>query len=204
MLRIRDTRKWSDVGVRGLRFSLADNWSRASRPTSRKRLGEPFFTTKGQAGTGLGLWVTRSILSRYGGNLQLRSSTSKNGHGTVFSIFLPTNMRPLAVACRPAPAGVSRGVAYQSCLQRSQAHRSEPAAPVKPLAAERRLGVTPRLLRCCGRLALARIFLGDGLRHDIVVIHLHMKTSPALGHRRQAWTVTEHFRHRNLGANNRG
>ncbi len=97
ILRIRDTRKWSDVGVRGLRFSIADNGSGISAD-ARRRLGEPFFTTKGQAGTGLGLWVTRSILSRYGGNLQLRSSTSEDGHGTVFSIFLPTNMRPLVVA----------------------------------------------------------------------------------------------------------
>ncbi len=100
ILRIRDTRKWSDVGVRGLRFSVADNGSGIS-PDARRRLGEPFFTTKGQAGTGLGLWVTRSILSRYGGNLQLRSSTSEEGHGTVFSIFLPTNMRPLVVATSP-------------------------------------------------------------------------------------------------------
>jgi two-component system NtrC family sensor kinase len=102
ILRIRDTRKWSDVGVRGLRFSLADNGPGIS-PDARRRIGEPFFTTKGQAGTGLGLWVTRTILSRYGGNLQLRSSTSENGHGTVFSIFLPTNMRPQPVAASPHP-----------------------------------------------------------------------------------------------------
>ena len=96
ILRIRDTRKWSDLGVRGLRFSIADNGSGISA-NARRRLGEPFFTTKGQAGTGLGLWVTRSILSRYGGDLQLRSSTSEERHGTVFSLFLPTNMRPLVV-----------------------------------------------------------------------------------------------------------
>ncbi len=96
VLRIRDARKWSDRGVRGLRFSVADNGSGIS-PEARKRLGEPFFTTKGHAGTGLGLWVTRSILSRYGGSLQVHSSNSEERHGTVFSMFLPTNMRPLAV-----------------------------------------------------------------------------------------------------------
>jgi signal transduction histidine kinase len=96
-LRIRDTRKWSDSGVRGLRFSVADNGSGIS-PDARRRLGQPFFTTKGHAGTGLGLWVTRSILNRYGGLLQLRSSVSDERHGTVFSVFLPTNMRPLVVA----------------------------------------------------------------------------------------------------------
>jgi two-component system, NtrC family, sensor kinase len=96
VLRIRDGRKWSAPGGRGLRFSIADNGPGISSEV-RKRLGEPFFTTKGHAGTGLGLWVTRSILSRYGGNLQVHSSTSKERHGTVFSIFLPTNMPPLAL-----------------------------------------------------------------------------------------------------------
>jgi signal transduction histidine kinase len=96
MIRIRHAHKWSDPGVRGLRLSVADNGSGIS-PEVRKRLGEAFFTTKGHAGTGLGLWVTRSILSRYGGSLQVRSSISEERHGTVFSVFLPTNMRPLAV-----------------------------------------------------------------------------------------------------------
>jgi len=76
-------------------------------PEARTRLGEPFFTTKGQAGTGLGLWVTRSILNRYGGNLQLRSSVSEDGHGTVFRVFLPTNMRPLVVATGSYPRSTS-------------------------------------------------------------------------------------------------
>lgn len=96
-LRIRDTRKWSDTGVRGVRLSVADNGSGIS-PDARKRLGEPFFTTKGHAGTGLGLWVTRSILNRYGGHLQLHSSVAEDRHGTVFSVFLPTNMKPLVVS----------------------------------------------------------------------------------------------------------
>jgi len=96
VLRVRDARKWSDLGVRGLRFSVADSGSGIS-PEARKRLGEPFFTTKGHAGTGLGLWVTWSILNRYGGNLQVHSSNSEERHGTVFSMFLSTNMRPLAV-----------------------------------------------------------------------------------------------------------
>jgi two-component system NtrC family sensor kinase len=114
MLRIRSARKWSDEGVHGVRLSVAD--SGAGMPAEvRSRLGEPFFTTKGQHGTGLGLWVTRSILNRYGGNLQLRSSVDAERHGTVFSIFLPTNMRPQAVTPRtaetPALSATSRDVA---------------------------------------------------------------------------------------------
>ena len=126
-IRIRDTRKWSDLGVRGLRFSIADNGSGVS-PEARKRLGEPFFTTKGHAGTGLGLWVTRSILSRYGGNIQLRSSTSAERHGTVFSVFLPTNMRPLVVInganSRSAPE--SRGQTASSSQSKPSGSAPEP------------------------------------------------------------------------------
>jgi two-component system NtrC family sensor kinase len=95
-LRVRCTRSWSDPGVHGIRVSVADNGS-GIPPEVLHRLGEPFFTTKGQRGTGLGLWVTRSIIQRYGGEMQLRSSVLPDRHGTVFTIFLPTNLRPRVV-----------------------------------------------------------------------------------------------------------
>jgi signal transduction histidine kinase len=95
-VRVRCTRSWSDHGVRGIRVSVGDNGSGIPLEVQR-RLGEPFFTTKGQRGTGLGLWVTRSIVQRYGGEIQLRSSVDSRRHGTVFSIFLPTNLRPRVV-----------------------------------------------------------------------------------------------------------
>lgn len=101
-IRIRCARNWSDPGVKGLRISVADNGTGID-PAVQRRLGEPFFTTKGQRGTGLGLWVTRSIIQRYGGEIQLRSSTTPERHGTVFSIFLPTNMRPTMVEREPGP-----------------------------------------------------------------------------------------------------
>lgn len=95
-VRVRCTRSWADHGVRGIRISVGDNGT-GIEPAVQRRLGEPFFTTKGQRGTGLGLWVTRSIIQRYGGEIQLRSSVAPQRHGTVFSIFLPTNMRPRMV-----------------------------------------------------------------------------------------------------------
>jgi two-component system NtrC family sensor kinase len=98
-LRVRGSRSWSDPGVRGIRVAVGDNGSGIPADVQR-RLGEPFFTTKGQRGTGLGLWVTRSIIARYGGEIQLRSSTGAERHGTVFSIFLPTNLGPRAVERR--------------------------------------------------------------------------------------------------------
>ncbi|HVT95885.1 MAG TPA: HAMP domain-containing sensor histidine kinase [Acidobacteriaceae bacterium] len=107
-LRVRSTRSWSDPQVRGIRVSVADTGS-GIPPEVQRRLGEPFFTTKGQRGTGLGLWVTRSIIQRYGGEMQLRSSVHPDRHGTVFTIFLPTNLRPRAVDRPPHGAGENGG-----------------------------------------------------------------------------------------------
>jgi signal transduction histidine kinase len=107
-LRVRCTRRWSDPGIRGVRVSVGDNGS-GIPPDVQRRLGEPFFTTKGQRGTGLGLWVTRSIVERYGGEIQLRSSVTPDRHGTVFSLFLPTNLRPQVVDRPPQEDGDDGG-----------------------------------------------------------------------------------------------
>ena len=47
---------------------------------------EPFVTTKGEKGTGLGLWIVRGIVQNHAGRLKARS---KPGKGTVFKIDLP-------------------------------------------------------------------------------------------------------------------
>lgn len=47
---------------------------------------EPFVTTKGEKGTGLGLWIVKGIIQNHAGKLSVRS---RPGHGTVFKIDLP-------------------------------------------------------------------------------------------------------------------
>ncbi len=53
----------------------------------QKKVFDPFFTTKGTGkGTGLGLWISYSIIEKMGGNLSLQS---KEGQGATFTITLP-------------------------------------------------------------------------------------------------------------------
>jgi signal transduction histidine kinase len=69
----------------------------------RRRALEPFFTTKGPQGTGLGLSVANSIVQRHGGELSLRPS---DGKGTVVTLRLPRAVTgTIAVEPAPMPAG---------------------------------------------------------------------------------------------------
>jgi PAS domain S-box-containing protein len=56
---------------------------------NRKKLFEPFFTTKHEVGTGLGLWVSKSIVEKHKGTIQVESSTKPSTQGTAFKIELP-------------------------------------------------------------------------------------------------------------------
>lgn len=76
------------TGRKGLRITVADTGCGMPQHV-RERLFEAFYTTKGIGGTGLGLWVSREIVERHQGALQVRSSQRPEHHGTVFSVFLP-------------------------------------------------------------------------------------------------------------------
>jgi PAS domain S-box-containing protein len=53
---------------------------------------QPFFSTKGEKGTGIGLWVIKGIVDKLGGRIEVETSTTGET-GTTFSIFLPA-IRP--------------------------------------------------------------------------------------------------------------
>jgi protein-histidine pros-kinase len=59
-------------------------------PENLNAIFEPFFSTKGEQGTGIGLWVIKGIMEKVGGKIDVESSTTGNT-GTCFSIFLPAN-----------------------------------------------------------------------------------------------------------------
>jgi PAS domain S-box-containing protein len=58
-------------------------------PEHRDHIFEPFFTTKKDVGTGLGLWVTKEIIERHSGTVEVRSVNDTDPAGTAFSITLP-------------------------------------------------------------------------------------------------------------------
>ena len=86
-LRSRESRNHR-TGKTGITLTIADNGSGMS-PQTLDKLFHPFFTTKGVTGTGLGLWVSREIVARHCGELNVRSSQSPTHRGTVFTLFLP-------------------------------------------------------------------------------------------------------------------
>jgi signal transduction histidine kinase len=55
-------------------------------PETRQRCLEPFFTTKGERGTGLGLSMVHGIVQRAGGSIMFETEV---GRGTRFEVYLP-------------------------------------------------------------------------------------------------------------------
>jgi PAS domain S-box-containing protein len=84
----RHSREWKNGGVAGVRFTISDTGCGISSE-QRKSLFEPFYTTKQDVGTGLGLWISKQLIEKHGGSIRFRSSVRSSKHGTVFSVFLP-------------------------------------------------------------------------------------------------------------------
>ena len=86
-IRTRDATDWR-TGRPGIVFTVADQGTGIA-PDTLARMFKPFFTTKGIAGTGLGLWISREIIDRHQGHLKVASRTGGRAKGTVFTLFLP-------------------------------------------------------------------------------------------------------------------
>jgi PAS domain S-box-containing protein len=84
-------------GREGVRITLADNGT-GIPAESLRRIFEPFYTTKRDAGTGLGLWISRGIVEKHGGSIRVRSLVEGRYRGTAFSIFLPSGYAVSQVA----------------------------------------------------------------------------------------------------------
>lgn len=115
------------------------------------RIFDPFFTTKpDDGGTGLGLYITRSIVEAHGGEV---SVTSNQGQGTTVSVSLPR-----VASSSSAPPSVSP-VSGEVARFAGAAQAKDPAAGARPaVAPARRLSILvvddePRFLESL-RLAL--------------------------------------------------
>jgi len=58
-------------------------------PETVSRLFQPFFTTKGANGTGLGLWISMGIVQKHGGSIQVVRSDDPELPGACIRVFLP-------------------------------------------------------------------------------------------------------------------
>ena len=96
VVRSREGRDWT-TGESVLVITVADTGPGMSREV-RQKVFEAFFTTKGIAGTGLGLWISKDIMARHRGRMALRSSQGPERHGTVFIVYLPFEAAPTGVA----------------------------------------------------------------------------------------------------------
>ena len=57
--------------------------------SARPQIFESFFTTKGEKGTGLGLWIARNIVEKHEGRISFTSHTDDSARGTEFKVVLP-------------------------------------------------------------------------------------------------------------------
>ena len=69
-------------------LTIEDN-GRGIPAENLQRVFEPFFTTRGAIGTGIGLWVAKQFIGGHSGTIEVESSTDMVTHGTKFRIALP-------------------------------------------------------------------------------------------------------------------
>lgn len=72
----------------GIRTGIRDT-GMGIRPEHLSQVFEPFFSTKGDVGTGIGLWVTRRLIEARGGEIAVTSSSEPGNSGTTVTMFIP-------------------------------------------------------------------------------------------------------------------
>jgi signal transduction histidine kinase len=80
---VLNIRTWADAQFIYVEFK--DN-GKGIPPEMLERLFEPFVSTKGENGSGLGLFVSYEIITNHQGKIDVQSA---QGEGTTFTIALP-------------------------------------------------------------------------------------------------------------------
>lgn len=73
----------------GARITISDRGV-GIPPENLRKIFEAFFTTKELKGTGVGLWLSSSIVQEHRGRIQVRSSIKPGSSGTCISVLLPS------------------------------------------------------------------------------------------------------------------
>ena len=82
------TRKLMGSTGDGVQIVVRDSGT-GIRQEHLEKIFEAFFTTKGNLGTGIGLWVARQLVERRGGQISVASSIEPGKSGTAITIFIP-------------------------------------------------------------------------------------------------------------------
>jgi signal transduction histidine kinase len=83
-------------------FTFSDDGT-GIRDSDVERVFEPFFTTKKDVGNGLGLWVTKTLIEKNGGRIEMKTRTDAEHHGTTFRISFPAaSTKPVRTETRVA------------------------------------------------------------------------------------------------------
>jgi two-component system CheB/CheR fusion protein len=90
-MRVSASLDWHNQERPGIRTTIADSGTGMDSETLRK-IYEPFFTTKSETGTGLGMWVSAQLVERLQGDLRVSSTMRPGRSGTAFSLFLPLEL----------------------------------------------------------------------------------------------------------------
>jgi signal transduction histidine kinase len=89
-------------GRQGARITISDRGPGIPEDVKEKMF-DPFFTTKDLKGSGLGLWVSKTLISKHYGTIRFRSSQRVGSSGTTFEVFLPLGgLLPHSVVVTPA------------------------------------------------------------------------------------------------------
>lgn len=80
---------------RGMEVRIGDDGPGITADNVNK-VFQPFFTTKADQGTGLGLWIAKELVEAHGGTIELQSRTGEQDHGTTLVVFLPAAAERIA------------------------------------------------------------------------------------------------------------
>ncbi|MBE2185734.1 MAG: response regulator [Rhodothermales bacterium] len=112
-----------DVRARRVRLDVSDTGIGMDEATLA-RIFDPLFTTKGDAGSGMGLAVARGIVEAHGGQIEVDSAA---GHGTRFRLTFP------ALACPDEQPDAVETSAWDVSTTPSDAVPDAPPTPLRLL-----------------------------------------------------------------------